>query len=62
MTRDEAQELVMDYGLHLKDLPDEFKKDELIVLQAIQLLFFHYHRQLQPNMTLLCFQKITEQI
>ena len=37
MTRDEAQELVMDYGLHLKDLPDEFKKDELIVLQAIQL-------------------------
>ena len=30
MTKDEAQELVMDYGLHLKDLPDEFKKDEII--------------------------------
>ena len=37
MTKDEAQELVMKNGFLLKDLPDEFKKDELIVLQAIQM-------------------------
>ena len=37
MTKDEAQELVMHNGFLLRDLPEKFKKDEVIVLQAIQM-------------------------
>jgi len=45
MTRDEAQKLVMNNGLLLKEMPDEFKKDKLIVLQAIQLDHKQYTTQ-----------------
>ena len=33
MTKDEAQELVMHNGFLLRDLPEEFKKDEKIDIE-----------------------------
>ena len=35
MTKEEALEIVKDDGLKLKDLPDHFKKDKEIVLEAV---------------------------